>query len=245
MEPSLYERIYRLQETHWWYRSRKRFLDVLLRHLPQGGLVLDAGCGPGSMLHYFAGYGEVVGLDSYAPALAMVRDHFTGGLVQGEIASLPFAEGSFSLVVACEVLYHRSIPDVRQAVAELARVLKPGGSLLVIDSAYAACCSAHDRAAHGARRFTRGELAAVLEDAGLQIVHATYAFALLLPLVWLVRRMKAWLRIAEEPGEELHGVWRPLNELVIFWFTLEAAVAGRWGLPWGLSVQLLGRKPEV
>jgi SAM-dependent methyltransferase len=242
MEPLLYARIYRLQDTHWWYRSRKRFLDVLLRQLPKGGLVLDAGCGPGSMLHYYAGYGDVVGLDSYAPALDMARNHFPGSLVQGQIVSLPFATGSFSLVSACEVLYHRSIPDVRQAVAELSRVLKPGGLLLVIDSANSACCSAHDRAAHGARRFTRGELTAVMEASGLRVVHATYAFSLLLPVVWLVRRIKGWLQIAEEPGGELRSVWGPLNELVILWFTLEAAVAGRWGLPFGLSVQVLGRK---
>lgn len=245
MEPTLYERIFRLQKTHWWYRSRERFLDVLLRKLPKSGLVLDAGCGPGSMLHYFGRYGKVVGLDRYAPALAMARSHFSGTLLQGECRSLPFDTGSFTLVAACEVLYHRNVPDVGEVVQELARVLKPGGMLLIIDSAYTACCSAHDLTAHGARRFTRGELVAALEGAGLQIVHATYAYALLLPLVWLVRRSKAWLGIVDEPGAELEETWKPLNSLVVSWFALEAAIAGRWGLPFGLSIQVLGRKPDV
>lgn len=243
MDPALYERIFRLQQHHWWYRSRERFLDVLLRHLPRGGVVLDAGCGPGSMLRYFGRFGQVVGLDRYLPALGMCRSHFAGPLVQGECGRLPFADGGFSLVAACEVLYHRNITDLTGTVRELARVLSPGGSLLLVDSAYSGCSSDHDLAAHGARRFTRGELVAVMESAGLEVVHATYAYALLLPLVWLLRRGKRLLGVKEAPGAELHAAWPPVNRLVVGWFTLEAAVAGRWGLPFGLSVQVLGRKP--
>jgi ubiquinone/menaquinone biosynthesis C-methylase UbiE len=245
MEPILYERIFRLQKTHWWYRSRQRFLDVLLRKLPKGGLVLDAGCGPGSMLHYFGRYGEVVGVDRYAPALTMARSHFSGPLLLGECRSLPFAAGSFALVAACEVLYHRNVPDVGEVVRELVRVLQPGGRLLLVDSAYSGCYSAHDVTAHGTRRFTRGELVAAMQDAGLEDICSTYAYALLLPIVWLLRRFKSLFGISEEPGGELQGTWGLLNSLVIRWFALEAAMAGRWGLPFGLSIQVLGRKPEV
>jgi len=242
VEPTLYEQIYRLQNSHWWYKSRERFLDVLLRDLPRGGLVLDAGCGPGSMLNYFSRYGEVVGLDKYAPALKMCRDHFPGLLVQGDCSAIPFAGNSFTLVVACEVLYHRNIADVAATVREFARVLKPGGALLLIDSAYSGCSSAHDLTAHGVRRFTRAELAAAMENADLEILRSTYAYALLLPLVWLLRRCKALLDIQGKPGGELSETFGPLNTLAICWFTLEAAVAGRWGLPFGLSVQVLGKK---
>jgi SAM-dependent methyltransferase len=174
----------------------------------------------------------------------MCRSHFTGPLVQGECGCLPFADASFTLVVACEVLYHRRITDVGGTVAELARVLKPGGALLLVDSAYASCRADHDLVAHGARRFTRGELTAALESAGLEVVHATYAYALLLPLVWLLRKGKQLLGVQGAPGAELHETWHPLNRLVIGWFALEAALAGRVGLPFGLSVQVLGRKPR-
>jgi len=245
MEPTLYERIFSLQDRHWWYKSRERFLDVLLRKLPKSGLVLDAGCGPGSMLHYFGNYGEVVGVDSYSLALAMARSHFSGPLVLGECGSLPFADNSFTMVAACEVLYHRNIVDVAATVREFARVLRPGGALLLVDSAYASCYAAHDVTAHGARRFTREELFAVMHSAGLEVVHSTYAYALLLPLVWLLRRFKHMFGKSEEPGGELHGTWGPLNSLVIRWFAVEAVVAGRWGLPFGLSIQVVGRKPDT
>jgi SAM-dependent methyltransferase len=242
VEPILYERIYRLQKSHWWYKSRERFLDVLLCTLPRSGAVLDAGCGPGSMLHYFGRYGKVVGLDRYLPALQMCRSHFDGPLIEGECGSLPFADSSFTLVAACEVLYHRNIADVTAVVREFARVLQPGGALLLVDSAYASCYSDHDVIAHGARRFTKEELVAAMQAAGLEVLHATYAYALLLPLVWLLRRGKTLFGFKGDAGGELHGTWRPLNSLVVSWFAVEAAIAGRWGLPFGLSVQVLGKK---
>jgi ubiquinone/menaquinone biosynthesis C-methylase UbiE len=220
-----------------------RFLDVLLRHIPKQGRILDVGCGPGAMLHYLEKYGKVVGVDSYLPALEMAKTHFSGELLEGDCCNLPFPDEHFTLVAACEVLYHRNITDVRRAVCECARVLEPGGHLVVVDSAYAACFSAHDRAAHGARRFNMDTLVEVFQTAGLEVVHTTYAYSMLLPVVWLVRCWKKLRMVEEQPGEELCETWWPFNSLMIGWFTLEAQVAGRWGLPFGLSVQLLGRKP--
>jgi ubiquinone/menaquinone biosynthesis C-methylase UbiE len=242
MEPAMYERVFRLQGRHWWYASRKRFLDVLLRHLPKNGRVLDAGCGPGSMLHYLGKYGEVTGVDSYKPALDMAKTHFDGQLLEGDCCLLPFPAAHFSMIAACEVLYHRNIVDVRQVLHECARVLEPGGHLVVVDSAYSACFSAHDLGAHGARRFNRKTLVEAFQAAGMEVVHSTYAYSLLLPVVWLVRRIKKILNVEEEPGAEISETWEALNSLLIGWFTLEAQVAGRWGMPFGLSIQILGRK---
>jgi ubiquinone/menaquinone biosynthesis C-methylase UbiE len=194
------------------------------------------------MLHYLEKYGEVIGVDSYLPALEMAKTHFSGQLLEGDCCHLPFPDGQFSLVAACEVLYHRNIADVRQAVRECARVLEPGGHLVVVDSAFSACFSAHDRAAHGARRFNRDMLAEIIQEAGLEVVHATYAYCLLLPVVWLVRRWKELTKVDEQPGAEIRETWNILNYLIIKWFSWEAQVAGRWGLPFGLSVQILGRK---
>jgi SAM-dependent methyltransferase len=174
----------------------------------------------------------------------MAKTHFSGELLEGDMTSLPFSEAEFSLVAACEVLYHRNIADVHQAVAECVRVLKPGGHLVVVDSAYSTCFSAHDMAAHGARRFNMGSLVGVFQDVGLEVVHKTYAYSLLLPVVWLVRRVKELLKVEEPPGAEIAETWGWLNALMISWFTLEAKIAGRCGLPFGLSVQILGRKPK-
>lgn len=96
-----------------------------------GRLVLDAGCGGGLVARELAAAGaEVVGVDrslgSLGVARRAVRGHFRPA--QGRLERLPFADGSFDAVVAADVLEH--LPDLPAAVAELARVLAPGGSFV-------------------------------------------------------------------------------------------------------------------
>jgi 2-polyprenyl-6-hydroxyphenyl methylase/3-demethylubiquinone-9 3-methyltransferase len=107
-----------------------------------GRRVLDAGCGGGLVARELAAAGaEVVGVDrslgSLGVARRAVRRRGPEGVprsigsfrpTQGRLERLPFAGGSFDAVVAADVLEH--LPDLPAAVAELARVLAPGGSFV-------------------------------------------------------------------------------------------------------------------
>jgi 2-polyprenyl-6-hydroxyphenyl methylase/3-demethylubiquinone-9 3-methyltransferase len=96
-----------------------------------GRLVLDAGCGGGLVARELAAAGaEVVGVDRSLGSLGVARravgSHFAPA--RGRLERLPFADGAFGAVVAADVLEH--LPDLPAAVAELARVLAPGGSFV-------------------------------------------------------------------------------------------------------------------
>jgi 2-polyprenyl-6-hydroxyphenyl methylase/3-demethylubiquinone-9 3-methyltransferase len=99
----------------------------------RGRLVLDAGCGGGLVARELAAAGaEVVGVDRSLGSLGVARravgPPFRFRPAQGRLERLPFASGSFDAVVAADVLEH--LPDLPAAVAELARVLAPGGSFV-------------------------------------------------------------------------------------------------------------------
>lgn len=98
----------------------------------QGVRVLDVGCGGGLVAEELARRGaEVTGLDLSAAALATARAHAAaGGLSiryeQGRAEALPFADGAFQAVVCADCLEH--VDDLERVVAEVARVLRPGGA---------------------------------------------------------------------------------------------------------------------
>jgi ubiquinone/menaquinone biosynthesis C-methylase UbiE len=102
--------------------------------------ILDIGCGTGVLLERVAsahGVGRLAGLDPSAPMLAVAARRLreagcpSPGLVQGASEAIPFAPGSFDLVVSSNSLHFW--PDPGAGLLEIARVLGPGGRLLLLD----------------------------------------------------------------------------------------------------------------
>ena len=85
---------------------------------------------------------------------------------RGNLLALPFPDGRFDAVTSFDVLYHRWVADDRVAVREIARVLRPGGLLLVRVPALKMLWGAHDEAVHSRHRYTRGEVRRLLEGEG-------------------------------------------------------------------------------
>lgn len=96
--------------------------------------MLDVGCGPGTFLARLAAAGhrgQLVGLDFSEGMVAQASRDFPGiRFRQGDAQQLPFADQTFDVVTARHMLYH--VPDPRLALSEMRRVLKPGGTLLVV-----------------------------------------------------------------------------------------------------------------
>lgn len=111
---------------HWLAASRAALLPPPAR---DGAVLLDVACGGGLLAPHLAGLPyHHVGLDLGAAATRVARD---AGLraVRGDARGLPFADGCADVVVAGEVLEH--VPDMPSVVAEVCRVLRPGGLVLL------------------------------------------------------------------------------------------------------------------
>ncbi len=144
--------------------------------IARGDRVLDVACGPGNFTRDFApaaGDGLVVGIDASAPMLEVaVRDTESDNVayVRGDACALPFRDASFDAVCCFAALY--LIEEPMRALAEIVRVLAPGGRVALLSSCSrgpvpTATANAIVRRLSGVRIFDRDELTRALGDDGL------------------------------------------------------------------------------
>jgi len=114
---------------YWW--SNRYYAKLALRFGPPHGRVLELGCGMGHLLAWLAGRYQVTGCDINPWALAQARCNVPVGQFFLLSADEPYAfpAGLFDILIAKHVVEHLHQPE--QAVAEMSRVLKPGGLLIL------------------------------------------------------------------------------------------------------------------
>ena len=192
MHPNEYATMFRVEETHWWYRALHQLIfQTLEAELPdwRNKAILDAGCGTGAILQRLGNPAKNVGVDLAPEAIAFCRQRGLNNVQQGDICALPFPDGSFDAVISSSVLYHEWVRDVGAAVREMGRVLRPGGLLLINVPAFRFLHSAHDDAVMTARRFTKPEIRKLLLDQNFTIRRLTYWTSLLFPLAVVARTL--------------------------------------------------------
>jgi SAM-dependent methyltransferase len=245
VDPQEYEIIHQVEESHWWYQGMDALSRSLLDRwykLGQSLQILDAGCGVGGgMSGFLADYGAVVGFDISPIALKFCREKNIQPIARASVEQIPFATQTFDLVTSFDVLYERGVKSDAAALAEFARVLKPGGRLLLRLPAYDWLRGQHDQVIHTARRYTTRKVEVLLNQAGLNVVHLTYANTFLFPLA-LAKRLLENFQPRQAPRSDLLFNSRPLNDLLRRILAAEAPFVSRRGFSYGLSIIAVGQK---
>jgi SAM-dependent methyltransferase len=242
VEDDEYRRMAAVEQTHWWYASTRRLLqDLLTPALRDGGLMLDAGAGTGATGAWLEDHGTLVAADFEEQALRLYGEAHPRSLrAVSDVNRLPFADGSFSAALCVTVLCHQSIPDPTAAVAELARVVQPGGVVCLLEPGVRRLRRAHDRVTHTGRRFSLADLREHAAGAGLQVERATGAYTFLVPAAAakaVLERGRTSSDLDVQPGG-LGGVLGAAARG-------ERALLRRVPMPFGLSVALVARKPAA
>ncbi len=228
--------------------------------LRPGDRVLDMGCGAGRhAFEMFRRGGDVVAFDQDGDELAGVLELFgamreagevpagaEADIKQGDALSLPFADHEFDRVVASEVLEH--IPADTEAIAELARVLRPGGTMAVTvprwlpeKVCWALSDQYHEVEGGHVRIYTGDELVGKLEDAGLVYEGRDHAHGLHAPY-W-------WIKCAVGVDRDQHPLVKAYHRLLV-WDIMKKPLATRLAERAlnpliGKSLVVYLRKPDV
>jgi ubiquinone/menaquinone biosynthesis C-methylase UbiE len=176
--------------THFIDRWTRRAIVARVGELPRGATIADIGCSTGFLLEDLqAAYPDatLVGVDLIAAGLRKAhRSVPAARLLHADACALPLGEQSVDGVVSANLLEH--VPDDRRALGEIARVLRSGGSAVIVVPAGPGTYDYYDRFLAHERRYARGELARKCREAGLEPLEDRYIASLLYPAFWLVKQ---------------------------------------------------------
>jgi SAM-dependent methyltransferase len=244
----LLEATYRVEQKHFWWTGLRAFARPLVAAAVAGRpapRILDCGCGTGANLVMLGEFGQASGFDLSWRGLEFAKSYGQRRVAHASMTQIPFASDAFDLVTAFDVLYSLSEPDEAAAVAEMWRVLKPGGTLIVNVAALAILRGNHAVFGAEVRRSTRRRLRGLLARAGFEVTRLTYSNASLFPLILTIRIGQRIMGLAtpEEAGTDVVVPSEPINAILGGLLRLEARALRVVDMPIGSSLLCVARKP--
>lgn len=242
MEDIEYQVMADQQQWHWWYRAKRRYLQLVLDRLklPPTARLLDLGCGVGANLSLLAQYGRVEGLDAHPLAVQYSQRHWPQLVRQQDLNQWQPAAAEYDLITLLDVLYHQGVVSDREVIAKCLTALKPAGYLIITDCLHPWLFGPHDRANHARQRYTRDELVSTVCSAGGVITWSSCLFASTFPGFVLQRLWQRWRGVSDD--HQTQPGW--LNSLLLHGCTFDLAVLKAHPLPFGSSILLVVRRPN-
>ena len=237
MKHQFREAMARLEDDHWWFRARRDILDrAVARFVGKTDLALTVGVGITREAEMLAKRTRLVAID-----LARIDSRCLDVALpaQADATAIPFGDSVFDAVFLFDVLEH--VDEEAMALAEIRRVLRPGGKLLVTVPAFMFLYGLQDEVSEHKRRYRRRSLVDLLRRSGFQVDYASYFNTLLFPPIAAVRVFRRVFPSERPPAKNgasdfdlrLPGAIENALEKL---FSLERHAIGNAPLPFGVSI---------
>ena len=227
-----------MEEGNFWLTGKRSMIDFLMKKVAGERTdlnILNIGAGTGEDFQILSKYGTLTVIDIDKATVALMPDHLVIKKLVADACCMPFANNSFDIIVAFDVLEH--IPDDHAAVSEILRCLKPGGSFVYSVPAFNFLFSKHDELLGHVRRYDKKKLRRLLCNFDMTFF-SFWLFFLFIPA--------AFVRLLQKHG--FIGLSHSTNSVVLnFIFTKIMCfenVLMRLGMlyPWGLSLIGIAQK---
>jgi 2-polyprenyl-3-methyl-5-hydroxy-6-metoxy-1,4-benzoquinol methylase len=245
VDAGFYKNYFKIEKEHWLMRARRMIvrdsLDKYLGKEQVGVHLLDFGCGSGFFVNELAH----AGFDSHGVDISEEAVRF--GELQGiknlgVITShkINYPDTIFDVVLSLDVLEH--LEDPSWALAEIERVLKPGGIFVVMVPAYMFLWGVQDEVAHHYRRYTKGMLLKEVEKStSLSVVRSSYFNTFLFPPIALLRIVSRLFKIKSRESD--FDINNPMLDKIFFTIIdFERKLLKKICYPFGVSIIAVFKK---
>lgn len=243
MDPRIYRQLHEIEESHWWFRGRRRIVAATFERFGiRGRAILDVGCGAGTnldLLRTINPGSAIVGIDIEHEPLRLCSLGRSVPVSQADVAQLPFAASAFDVITALDTLEH--VRDDARVLAELFRVCRPGGAVVLTVPAFPWLWGTVDELGHHYRRYRKPELLERVTGAGFSVRVIRFFNYLLFPPIALVRLLGRLIPDGDSAdARSVHSDFDivkrgPANTLLARIFSLEASLLG-FRPPFGVSL---------
>ena len=248
MLKSEYELVESVQNKHWWWLGREKYISMQIkRHIPihKNLSWVDVGCGFGANIPLLRSFGDVTGLEINEGARKAIAGKWGDSVKTYAWLSPDPLDKRFNCALLADVLEH--IEDDKGAVRWLHQHILPGGYVLVTVPAHMFFWTQMDEVLHHHRRYTRESLIKVFQPE-FEVVDCRYYNFLLFPvkLAFVVFDRLIRMLFPQKPKQSFNGIPRfGLNKLFEIILKLEAHVFTRLSPPTGISLIILLKKRET
>lgn len=245
MDEIEYEKMYSLEDTYWWFQGRKFIIFSLLgkysllkKDTPKR--VIDLGCGTGLILSELNAISVPVGIDFSMTALSFCKRRGLRDLTCADVNNLPFADESFDLIFALDLLEH--IKDDKHLLGEIRRICGPGGVLIATVPAHQYLWSEHDEALHHYRRYSAKEFHKLIVQSGFELIKYSFCISFMYFPIVIFRKLQKLFKPSGSPKTHLILLPRWMNSFLIQLLRLEAFLIKYINFPFGVSILCIARK---
>jgi len=245
VEKEFYQIYYEQERKHWWFRVRA---DILMNQikklkLTNNSKILNVGACTYKTSELLETFGLVTSVEFNKECCTFVKQKLGKEMVQASATALPFADNSFDLICAFDVIEH--IENDELAINEIERVTKQNGFIFLSVPAYQFLWSSHDEINHHFRRYNLKKLLGLVSPTKSNIIKKTYFNSILFVPILVLRLLdKFGLNKAkiERSNLDVFDNNKIVNRIFYKLFSIEVSLLNKMNFPFGVSVMLLYRK---
>lgn len=239
MDSYLYEDLYVLEKKHWWHNAKRNLLKKLLaRYVTKKPLtLLDVGCGVGSHMDALKSWGQVWGIDVSPIAVDFCKKRGFKNVSVQSADNTKFTKNKFDVITMLDVLEHT---DDKKTLAEIQRILKPKGILIITVPAFNWLWSQWDVVLHHKKRYVKSDLIKLMGK-DFSLLKVSYLYSYLVAPAYLIRKIKE-VFFKKNYGSDFSLSNHFINIFMKLAVNIEQKMFFSFGLPFGLTLVVVGKK---